>query len=96
MQIPDNIKQFIGEPSKIDYNDTKQLVEDLWLFLAHDSNSTLAAISKEAFAHEVGVMIDTVRCAAIQDFAAMDLKQLLKLHAVLNQGNAAKTAGGDK
>lgn len=46
---------------RIDYNDTPALVNDLWLFLTNDNMPDKAVIEKEAFFHEVGVMLDAVR-----------------------------------
>lgn len=77
MPIPDSIKKWLGEPTKIDYNDTKQLVEDLWLFLTSDKMPAKANIKKEAFAHEVGVIIDTVRMYAVHSGLNMTFKTLL-------------------
>lgn len=51
----------LNEYTKIDYADTKQLVTDIWLFLTNKPLYQQATIKREAFDHEVGAMIDTVR-----------------------------------
>lgn len=56
----------LQELPPINFNDTKALVADLWLFLTNDKMPNKAIISKEAFCHEVGVMIDSVRANAVQ------------------------------
>lgn len=68
-QTQEMLRSWIGEPSKIDYNDTRQLVEDLWLFLTNEKMPAKAMIKKEAFEHEVGVMIDLVRTYAKEEAA---------------------------
>lgn len=45
----------------IDYDNTKQLAEDIWLFLTSDKMPDKATVKKSAFIHEVTTMIDVVR-----------------------------------
>lgn len=53
--------EFLPE-KKINYGNTKQLTEDCWLFLTDDSMpDTAIEIRKEAFLHEVGAMLETVK-----------------------------------
>lgn len=47
--------------SGIDFSNTEQLVNDLWLFLTDKPLYDSATIKKEAFTHEVTAMINTIR-----------------------------------
>ena len=50
-----------GDNPRIDYTNTEALVSDIWLFLTNQNMPDKAVINKEAFFHEVSVMIDAVR-----------------------------------
>ena len=45
----------------IDYNNSKDLLNALWLFLTNDTMPDKAMISREAFNHEVGVIIELLK-----------------------------------
>ena len=47
------------EMDKTNFTDTKQMAEDCWLFLT--DNKDKSTISKEAFLHEVGAMLESVK-----------------------------------
>jgi plasmid maintenance system antidote protein VapI/predicted RNase H-like HicB family nuclease len=49
------------EDGDIDYDNTKQLMQDLWLFLAQKPKLGIAKISEKDFYSEAGLMIEAVR-----------------------------------
>lgn len=51
------VKEFDDNP--IDYSNYEQLAKDCWLFLTNDKLPARANIKKDAFLHEVKVMIET-------------------------------------
>lgn len=50
-----------NQSEPIDWNNTGQLVQDIWLFLTNDKMPKRATIKREALYHEVGIMIDLVK-----------------------------------
>lgn len=52
------IKEFKAD--NIDWNNTKQLAEDVWLFLTNKPYAGEAKIKKVAAIHEISAMIDSV------------------------------------
>lgn len=64
--MPYNKEPTLTPGPQIDYSSTKELLSTLWLFLTSDKMPDKAMISREAFDHEVGIMIDIVRCGTVQ------------------------------
>lgn len=68
-------KDRVNASLKIDYNNTGALVDDIWLFLTNGKMPDKATISRKAFTHEVGAMIETVRQHILQTLSVMNPEQ---------------------
>lgn len=79
------------DPDKIDYNNTKALLDDLWLFLASRPLHQSATIKRDAFNLEVGAIIDIVREHTISTLCIMNPERFQEFLAAKFAGSNTRT-----
>lgn len=78
----------------IDFDNTQQLAEDIWLFLTNAKLPAKATINKKAFLHEVKTMLDTVRehtrTRTLESLSVMSPKQFQQFLLLKNLNGQVK------